>query len=440
MKIAAARSLAGARPPRRAARGQPRLRGEGSSFGPDYIIPKPFDPRVLYWVAPAVAKAADAGARWRGSSRSTRRHTASGCGGCSGSCVGGDPALHQAGQQPADCGSCSPRATTRGVLSALLDPARRGVARPILLGRPREIHAVVAEHRDRHRPRPPRDRGPAARRRSATSTSSATTASGGARASTCKEGAPAHALAQPLRHDDGHRAAGPRHRRRASTPTIPRWSAGAADLGAPCPGVRTHRGHVPGAPPPAAACSCSPTPPSRLDVDAEDAGRHRRDGGRCRQHVRRDAPRIAMLSMSSFGAVRHPEAAKVARATELRRKRRPELEVEGEMQVNVALDYALGAGDVPVLRGSPAPPTCSCSPTSTPATSPTSSCASSATSAWWGRCCSAWRDPVTVPRSGDCDVDNDRAGHDGADGGAGAGAGAAEGGAVGTGRRVAGPA
>lgn len=28
------------------------------TFGPDYLIPKPFDPRVLTWVAPAVAKAA----------------------------------------------------------------------------------------------------------------------------------------------------------------------------------------------------------------------------------------------------------------------------------------------------------------------------------------------------------------------------------------------
>jgi len=28
------------------------------SFGKDYIIPKPFDKRVLYYVAPAVAKAA----------------------------------------------------------------------------------------------------------------------------------------------------------------------------------------------------------------------------------------------------------------------------------------------------------------------------------------------------------------------------------------------
>ncbi len=31
---------------------------ESLHFGPEYIIPKPFDPRVLLWVAPAVAKAA----------------------------------------------------------------------------------------------------------------------------------------------------------------------------------------------------------------------------------------------------------------------------------------------------------------------------------------------------------------------------------------------
>ncbi len=31
---------------------------ETMEFGPDYIIPKPLDPRVLMWVAPAVAQAA----------------------------------------------------------------------------------------------------------------------------------------------------------------------------------------------------------------------------------------------------------------------------------------------------------------------------------------------------------------------------------------------
>ena len=32
--------------------------GKDFHFGRDYIIPKPFDPRVLLWVAPRVAKAA----------------------------------------------------------------------------------------------------------------------------------------------------------------------------------------------------------------------------------------------------------------------------------------------------------------------------------------------------------------------------------------------
>ena len=58
MKIAAARALAelareDVPEAVRRAYGLERL-----DFGPDYIIPKPFDPRVLLWVAPAVAKAA----------------------------------------------------------------------------------------------------------------------------------------------------------------------------------------------------------------------------------------------------------------------------------------------------------------------------------------------------------------------------------------------
>ena len=52
-------------------------------------------------------------------------------------------------------------------------------------------------------------------------------------------------------------------------------------------------------------------------------------------------PRVAMLSMSSFGSVRHPEVQKVREATDLLRKRRPDLEVEGEIQANAALNYPL---------------------------------------------------------------------------------------------------
>jgi len=58
MKVAAARALAAlAREdvPDSVSRA---YGGERFVFGPEYIIPKPFDPRVLLWVAPAVAKAA----------------------------------------------------------------------------------------------------------------------------------------------------------------------------------------------------------------------------------------------------------------------------------------------------------------------------------------------------------------------------------------------
>jgi malate dehydrogenase (oxaloacetate-decarboxylating)(NADP+) len=57
MKIAAAHALA-----ELARKDVPQVvnaaYGEEFHFGPEYIIPKPFDPRVLTWVAPAVAKAA----------------------------------------------------------------------------------------------------------------------------------------------------------------------------------------------------------------------------------------------------------------------------------------------------------------------------------------------------------------------------------------------
>ncbi len=49
-------------------------------------------------------------------------------------------------------------------------------------------------------------------------------------------------------------------------------------------------------------------------------------------------PRIAMLSFSNFGSVRHPEAEKVARAVAILRKRDPELIVDGEMQADTAMD------------------------------------------------------------------------------------------------------
>jgi malate dehydrogenase (oxaloacetate-decarboxylating)(NADP+) len=49
-------------------------------------------------------------------------------------------------------------------------------------------------------------------------------------------------------------------------------------------------------------------------------------------------PSIAMLSFSNFGSVRHPEAEKVAKAVAILRKRDPALIVDGEMQADTAMD------------------------------------------------------------------------------------------------------
>jgi malate dehydrogenase (oxaloacetate-decarboxylating)(NADP+) len=52
-------------------------------------------------------------------------------------------------------------------------------------------------------------------------------------------------------------------------------------------------------------------------------------------------PHVAMLSFSNFGSVRHPDAQKVSDAVAILRERHPELIVDGEMQANTAVDEDL---------------------------------------------------------------------------------------------------
>jgi len=61
-------------------------------------------------------------------------------------------------------------------------------------------------------------------------------------------------------------------------------------------------------------------------------------------------PRIAMLSYSNFGTDRGGSPAKVRRAVELVRERRPDLEVEGEMQVDPAVVRNVREAEFPFAR------------------------------------------------------------------------------------------
>ncbi|MGE0395474.1 MAG: NADP-dependent malic enzyme [Kofleriaceae bacterium] len=51
-------------------------------------------------------------------------------------------------------------------------------------------------------------------------------------------------------------------------------------------------------------------------------------------------PRIALISYSNFGSVRHPDVTRLHRVLDMVRERRPELEIDGEMQPELALDIA----------------------------------------------------------------------------------------------------
>ena len=58
-------------------------------------------------------------------------------------------------------------------------------------------------------------------------------------------------------------------------------------------------------------------------------------------------PRVAMLSFSNFGSVGHPLSNKVRRATEIAKERAPELIIDGEVQLAVAVDEKLRLKNFP---------------------------------------------------------------------------------------------
>ena len=117
--------------------------GEKFSFGPDYIIPKPFDPRVLLWVAPAVAKAAmDTGvAKMPIKDFAKYKEQLEGLQGRSRDVIRG--VLNQAKMDPKRV--VFPEGDHPGILHACQSMMDEGICIPILLGKESEIKAKIAE-------------------------------------------------------------------------------------------------------------------------------------------------------------------------------------------------------------------------------------------------------------------------------------------------------
>jgi malate dehydrogenase (oxaloacetate-decarboxylating)(NADP+) len=61
-------------------------------------------------------------------------------------------------------------------------------------------------------------------------------------------------------------------------------------------------------------------------------------------------PRVALLSFSNFGSVKHPAVEKVRRAVQLLHEREPTLQVDGEMQADTAVVEQILTGRYPFAR------------------------------------------------------------------------------------------
>ncbi|MCC6513690.1 MAG: NADP-dependent malic enzyme, partial [Geothrix sp.] len=144
MKIAAAKALAALARQEVPESVSRAYAGQKFSFGPEYIIPKPFDPRVLLWVAPAVAQAAmDTGvARKPIADMKAYIERLEGLQGRSKDVI--RSVVHRAKENPKRV--VFPEGDHPLILQAVSQMVDEGICIPILLGEPAKIKAVAADH------------------------------------------------------------------------------------------------------------------------------------------------------------------------------------------------------------------------------------------------------------------------------------------------------
>jgi len=82
-----------------------------------------------------------------------------------------------------------------------------------------------------------------------------------------------------------------------------------------------------------------PTPEQLAEIAILSAENH--------QRLVQEVPHVAMLSFSTRGSAQHPHVDKVREATRIARERRPDLHIDGELQLDAAIVPSVGARKAP---------------------------------------------------------------------------------------------
>jgi len=297
-------------------------------FGPDYIIPFPFDPRVLLWVAPAVARAAmDSGVAKQAIEIAAYREQLEGRLGQSRSVMRG--IAMRAHRDPRRV--VFPEGEDPKVIRAAHILSEEGIAKPILLGRPDQMRQQLAElglepngitiidpntspELDRYA-----DELWRRRQRRGLSRDEAKSLMGRGIYFAC----------QMVNSGDADAVVAGLNKHYPETIRPALEVVGADPKTGLVSGlylmVIDNRVVFFGD----TTVNIDPTA-DQLAKIAQSAARFARTYGL--------EPRVAMLSFSNFGSVRHPEADKVAEAVRILHEREPSLIVDGEMHADTAFD------------------------------------------------------------------------------------------------------
>jgi malate dehydrogenase (oxaloacetate-decarboxylating)(NADP+) len=316
--------------------------GKTLKMGPDYFIPKPFDPRALWWVAPAVAQAAmDSGvARIKFDAGEYRERLMS---------KGSNAAYsimrtigREARREPKRI--VYPHAGNPRLLRAVQQIVDEGIAKPVLLGRPAEIAEMcesmsldmlsrgveVIDPRT-HKKQAYADRFFELRQR---------------------KGITLEAAQAQLQKSDYYAALmvdcgdadGVVTGLRLNYPETVRPLLEIFGLQ---PGVKVAVGMYMMVMQNSVkffadtVFNIDPDADTLADITVQTADAVQSFGV---------TPRVAMISYSNFGSVNHPTTRKIKDAIELVRRRRPDLELDGEMQPEMALQSDLRKQYYPFSR------------------------------------------------------------------------------------------